>query len=145
MNKNILILTMCIFWIYPALAKDCADIPIFKKFIELSACELERRLEYTLKDLTDIKITKFRRRRLADIKRVKYGLLRFSGSYQGETIHLRCNRVRIYEENQDLVIKISNCKNKNYRLLGEKKSIELAYPIAITKRHWIDKGRKVIK
>ena len=66
--KTSLILALSLFWIHPAWAKeepkDCADIPIFEKFIELSACDLERQMEDLLQELTDIKITEFRRRTL---------------------------------------------------------------------------------
>ncbi|MCY4524282.1 MAG: hypothetical protein OXB84_06050 [Halobacteriovoraceae bacterium] len=65
---GLVILLIGLFWRYSisnqsrtiASDTDCNDIEIFQEDLELSACELEEKIDETLHSLSDVKITHFR-------------------------------------------------------------------------------------
>ena len=142
-----LILFLSTVFIYPVLAeKDCNDIPIFKRHLELTACDLEKRIDDELQELTDVKIISFTPSPIENsISYINYifnyannkrGVLRFSGNHKGKEVKLRCEPLHAWDDAKErnyFHISIQNCENRNFEI---KKTLIFRYSTDIIKENW---------
>ena len=137
-HKISLILVLSTVCIFPALAKaekDCNDIPIFKRHLELTACDLEKWIDSQLQDLTDVKIIWFRYKPIDNFLTSEYsieGVLQFSANYEGEEIQLRCSTVHAWRTitNEHFNISAHYCSNRDFNI---PKILTYTYHVSIIK------------
>ena len=115
--------------------KDCADIAIFKRHIDLTACDLEKQIGDQLSEVTDIKITKFRYKVVPNAlyitKNTNYrlGALRFSGNHESGEINVQC---RLWLWQYPFYMTADSCRSGNKRLVN----MEFYFPLSIVKDDW---------
>ncbi|MCY4523990.1 MAG: hypothetical protein OXB84_04550 [Halobacteriovoraceae bacterium] len=123
---------------------DCNDIDIFKRHIDLSACDLEERIDQGSNAISNVKITRFRyavvRNTLNLTRRFKMGVLRFTADYDGARINFKCNTFTANKTSQGIRLQANHCKGKNYCVKPNTKvGIEIKpiiFPDTITTRKW---------
>ena len=157
-NKNylmgfpgLIVLLIGLFWFYSTRSlasdtKNCEDIPIFKRHIQLSACQLEQQIDDKLKSVSDVRIKSFRYRPLSHTKSRRVGLLRISAiiNSSGVKTNLRCEYVNIKKaddttlnNNPTVQLYINKCKNRNWKT----GYMFFYYPLDIITKEW-DKQRQ---
>ena len=122
-------------------AEDCADMFIFNRLTNVTACDLEKMIDDAIVNLTDVKITKFSYR-LSNGFYDATGKLHFSANYNGDRVLLKCKKLRLYIGGSSSYRKTfsiyagDNCRKGNITIPSSE--IDFDFPVSMLKREAFD-------